>query len=76
MKRRNVPRAGGELGLVWYVIPALWIVVAVAGAFVLVWPARLADPLQPDNGAAGSSSSAAPQANSNLPVPSHFKESS
>ena len=70
MKPRNDPRAAGELGVVWHLVPTLWIVVAVAGAFVLsVWPALLADSMQPDNGAAASSIVMVPHANSDLLVP-------
>ena len=46
-KQRGLPSL--ELGAVWYVIPMLWICVAVVGSLLLAeWPALFAGPMPAD----------------------------
>ncbi|MEO7391347.1 MAG: hypothetical protein ABIU58_04175 [Ramlibacter sp.] len=55
-----------SLGAIWYVIPAVWLVVAIGGYVVLVnWPALLAEPAPSFTAAAcpAAESSIGPQAN-------------
>jgi len=69
MKTRNPSREPGEHGVVWYVIPAVCVVVAVAGALVLSYgPALQAESGHSKIGASAASSTAS-LANNYFPVP-------
>jgi hypothetical protein len=71
MKSRHFSKNSTELGIVWYLIPALWVVAAIA-AFVILsgWPALLADPLPAESSTASTAVPVAPYSGGDPSLPS------
>ena len=62
---------GKKPGIAWLLIPAVWVVAALAGLVLTQRPSLLADQLPPAPGSAGPSTvEAAPYVTSDLSVPS------
>jgi hypothetical protein len=80
MQPRNFSKDMNEVGVVWFVIPMLWVVAAIAGLVIVsYWPTLLADPLPAESSTASNVSSVAPYASSDPSLPaaiSVFKDRS
>lgn len=70
MKLHHFSRNTRELGIVWYLIPALWVLAALAGYVVLSSePTLFAEPLPAQGSAATSALTLAPYSSSDSSVP-------
>jgi hypothetical protein len=70
MNSPSSPRKASEPGIVWFVIPAMWVAAAMAGLVILTyWPTLLADPLPPQGNPGSSSVEAAPQVSRDPSLP-------
>ena len=59
-----------ELGIAWFLIPAVWVAAALAGLVILTyWPSLLADQLPARGGAASNAAQVAPHVSSDPSLP-------
>jgi hypothetical protein len=63
-------RDSKQLGLIWYLMPAVWVVAGIAGLLaVSQWPGLVADQVQAQTAAATLAFPLLPEANTELSVP-------
>jgi hypothetical protein len=64
------PRYSNQLGVIWYLMPAVWVFAAIAGLLAISqWPASLAEQLQAPITAASLAAPLAPEASTERSVP-------